>query len=188
MGAIHVATSLPTRTSPVNRGVWVLNNLMGTPPPPPPPNAGSLPPQKKGKNVLSLRKQLEIHREDPSCAGCHAKIDPLGFGLENFDPIGRWRDKDLAGNSIDTSAILENGKTFSTPYELKQILLSEDSPFLNNLCRQLLAYALGRELEYYDVPLVNELVATLKENNMSSHALITAIVLSHPFTHKSNKT
>ena len=186
-GAMLVVTSMPNRTSPVKRGAWRLDKLLGTPPPPPPPNAGSLPDTDKPHKGLSFRKQLEKHRQQASCAGCHAKIDPLGFGLENFDAIGRWRVTDSGGKALDTKSILPNGKTFHTPYELKRILLDDNALFVRNFAKQMLTYAIGRELEYYDQPLLNELVATLRKQKMSSEALILGIVQSRPFTHRSKE-
>ena len=182
--SILTATSLPLRTSPVKRGSWILDNLLGTPPPPPPQDAGVLPADDRSTEGLSFRKQLEIHRDKPSCAGCHAKIDPLGFGLENFDAIGRWREKDVNGKRVDSLAVLPGDISFSSPAELKKLLLSSDDLFLRNLTRRMLAYALGRQLEYYDEPTVTELVGELRENQLNSQSLILGIVQSHPFQHR----
>lgn len=185
--AILTATSLPLRTSPVKRGGWILDNLLGTPPPPPPQDAGVLPADDRSTEGLSFREQLEIHRDKPTCAGCHAKIDPLGFGLENFDAIGRWRDRDVNGNPVDSLAVMPGDITFSTPAELKKLLLSSDELFLRNLARKMLSYAVGRQLEYYDEPAVADLVRDLRANDLKAQSLILSIVQSHPFQFRSSK-
>jgi hypothetical protein len=176
---------MPLRTSPVKRGKWILDNLLGTPPPPPPPDAGVLPADDKSAEGLSFRKQLELHRSKASCAGCHEKIDPLGFGLENFDAIGRWRSTDANGQSVDSLATLPGDITFSTPAELKKLLAASDDLFLRNLCRKMLGYSLGRPLEYYDEPVVSELVKTLRRNDLKIRPLIHAVVASAPFQNRS---
>ncbi len=183
--SILTTTSLPLRTSPVLRGKWILDTLLGTPPPPPPPDAGVLPGDDKSSEGLSFREQLEIHRERPSCAGCHEKIDPLGFGLENFDAIGRWREMGANGQPVDSLATLPGGITFSTPAELKDLLLNSDELFLRNIARKMLSYSLGRPLEYYDEPVISGLVKTLRENDLKIRPLIHAITLSHPFQNRS---
>lgn len=185
--SILTTTSVPLRTSPVKRGKWILDTLLGTPPPPPPPDAGVLPGDDKSSQGLSFREQLQIHRKKPSCAGCHEKIDPLGFGLENFDAIGRWRTTDANGKPIDSLATLPGDVVFSTPAELKKLLLESDELFLRNITRKLLGYSLGRSLEYYDEPVIRELVKTLRENDMKIRPLIHAITESHPFQNRSSK-
>ncbi|MGC4013695.1 MAG: DUF1592 domain-containing protein [Luteolibacter sp.] len=137
--SVMTVTSLPLRTSPVKRGKWILDTLLGTPPPPPPPDAGVLPPDDHSKSGTSMRERLEHHRSRASCAGCHAKIDPLGFGLENFDPLGRWRVTDVNGKGIDSKAALPDGTTFDSPAGLKHYLLSDDELFLRNTARKMLA-------------------------------------------------
>ena len=183
--SILTVTSVPLRTSPVKRGKWILDNLLGTPPPPPPPDAGELPADDKSPDGLSFRQQLELHRQKPSCNGCHESIDPLGFGLENFDAIGRWRDNDANGQPVDSKATLPGDISFSTPAELKQLLASSDELFLRNFCRKLLGYALGRPLEYYDEPVITQLVKTLRTNDLKLRPLIHAIVTSKPFQNRS---
>ena len=183
--SILTATSMPLRTSPVKRGKWILDNLLGTPPPPPPQDAGVLPADDRSTEGLSFREQLEVHRSKASCAGCHEKIDPLGFGLENFDAIGRWRDTDVNGRPVDSLAVMPGDITFRTPAELKELLLSSDELFLRNIARKMLAYALGRPLEYYDEPVVGSLVERLRKNGLQSHALVLGIVESLPFQHRS---
>ncbi len=185
--SILVTTSVPLRTSPVKRGKWILDSLLGTPPPPPPPDAGVLPGDDKSPQGLTFRQQLELHRQKPNCAGCHAKIDPLGFGLENFDAVGRWRSSDANGKPVDSKATLPGGLSFSTPFELKKILLQSDELFLRNIARKMLAYSLGRPLEYYDEPVISGLVKTLRANELKTRPLIQAIVLSPPFQNRSAK-
>ena len=185
--SILTTTSMPLRTSPVKRGKWILNTLLGTPPPPPPPNAGVLPADDKSAAKLTFREQLEQHRKQPNCAGCHEKIDPLGFGLENFDAIGRWRSTDANGKPVDSMARLPGDITFSTPAELKKLLLGSDELFLRNIARKMLAYALGRPLEYYDEPVIVDLVKKLRQNDLKTQSLILSIVESHPFQNRSAK-
>lgn len=187
MGSILTSTSLPLRTSPVKRGKWILETILGTTPPPPPPDAGELPADDKSSEGLSFRKQLEIHRSKAKCSGCHAQIDPLGFGLENYDAIGRWRSQDIHGKPVDTQAVLPDGTKFSSPSELKTILLKDKDKIARNLCRKMLAYALGRSLEYYDEPVVGELLKKLRADNYRIQTLIIAITESYPFQNRSSK-
>lgn len=186
MGSVLVSTSLPLRTSPVKRGTWILSTMLGIPPPPPPPDAGELPADDKSSEGLSFRKQLEIHRKKTECASCHARIDPLGFGLENYDPIGRWRSMGVNGKAVDSAAELPDGTRFSSPSELKTILMADKDKIARNLCRKMLAYALGRPLEYYDEPVVNDLLKKLKADNYRMQSLIVAITESHPFQNRSS--
>lgn len=179
--SILTATSLPLRTSPVKRGKWILDTILGTPPPPPPPDAGELPADDKSSEGLSFRKQLELHRQKPNCAGCHEKIDPLGFGLENFDAIGRWRSHDANGKKVDSVAALPGDILFSTPAELKKLLVESNELFCKNFCRKLLGYSLGRPLEYYDEPVIDQLYQTLVKHQYQIRPVILAIVQSHPF-------
>ena len=187
MGAVLTSTSLPMRTSPVLRGVWILDSLLGDPAPPPPPDAGELPADDTMAGGLTFREQLEIHRTAKSCAGCHARIDPLGFSLENFDAIGRWREKDANGKALDTQAILPGDVEFSSPSELKGLLMFGKEKFARNMCRKMLSYSLGRPLEYYDEAVLTDLVNQLKSNDFKTQSLIKSVVLSKPFTHRSAK-
>lgn len=179
--SILTATSLPLRTSPVKRGKWILDTILGTPPPPPPPDAGELPADDKSTQGMSFRQQLELHRKKPNCAGCHEKIDPLGFGLENFDAIGRWRTNDANGKKVDSLSALPGDIVFSTPAELKKLLVESNELFCKNFCRKLLGYALGRPLEYYDEPVIEDLYQTLVKNEFRIRPVIMAIVSSKPF-------
>lgn len=185
MGAVLSSTSLPMRTSPVLRGVWILDTILGAPAPPPPPDAGELPADDTQAGGATFREQLEIHRKNPKCASCHARIDPLGMSLENFDAIGRWREKDANGKPIDSSAVIEGGITFSSPQELKQLVMHGREKFARNMTRKLIAYATGRGLEYYDEAFVTEIVAKLEKKDYSMHELILEVVQSRPFLNRS---
>jgi hypothetical protein len=142
--AILTVSSYPARTSPVLRGKWILQNLLDSPPPPPPPNVPNLDDKAAGVS-RSMRQQLELHRANPACRGCHSRMDPLGFGLENYDAIGQWRTED-GGFPIDASGSLPNGQTFQGPADLRQILLRDRDTFARCLGSKLLTYALGRKL------------------------------------------
>jgi len=183
--SVMTVTSLPLRTSPVKRGKWILDTLLGTPPPPPPPDAGVLPPDDHSASGTTMRERLEKHRSRAACAACHAKIDPLGFGLENFDLLGRWRTVDVNGKPIDSKATLPGGTVFDSPAGLKRYLLSDDDLFLRNLARKMLAYGLGRPLEYYDEPVVVDLVRQLRGDGLKMQTLILGIVQSPPFLNRS---
>lgn len=178
--SILTVTSNPTRTSPVKRGKWVLEQLFGTPPPPPPPGVTQLADDKKGPLVGTLRQRMEQHRKDPMCASCHARMDPIGFGLENFDAVGRWRTKD-GGLPVDASGTLPGGQSFNGPAQLKAILKSKKGLFVRCLSGKMLTYALGRGLEPADTCVVDTIAKTVEKNNYRFSALITAIVQSAPF-------
>jgi hypothetical protein len=171
--SILTVTSNPTRTSPVKRGKWILENLLNAPPPPPPPNVPELEEAKAGKPLEgTLRQRMEQHRTNPACAVCHTQMDAIGFGLENYDPVGAWRTKD--GNAdIDPSGTLPGDLTFKTPAELKAILKARDGEFRRCLAEKLLTYALGRGLEYYDKCTVDIIV----KNVAASHDRFSALVL-----------
>ncbi|HYL34527.1 MAG TPA: DUF1592 domain-containing protein [Bryobacteraceae bacterium] len=177
--AILAVSSYPTRTSPVIRGKWILENILDTPPPPPPPNVPNLDEKAIGKTA-SLRTQLEQHRANPVCRGCHARMDVLGFGLENYDAIGRWRTHD-GGFPIDASGKLPNGQSFSGPEALKQLLVSDKDAFARCLTDKLLTYALGRGLEDYDQPAVESIVRATAAEGYKFRALVEQIVSSRPF-------
>ena len=183
--SILTLTSYPQRTSPVLRGKWVLGELLGTPPPPPPPVVATLSPDDAPKDGVTFRQRLEQHRSKPECAGCHARMDPIGFGLENFDATGRWRT-DIGGKPIDASGILTTGEKFAGPIELKQRVLAQKDDFVRNLAEKMLAYALGRGLEPYDLPAVRKITATLAQNDYRSSLLIREIVKSYPFQYRKN--
>jgi hypothetical protein len=164
----------------VQRGKWVLDNLMGAPPPPPPP-VPSLEATTKGNHNLSLRAALEQHRADPGCAGCHKPMDPIGFALENYNGIGQWRSHD-GGSEIDASGKLPDGTQFNGPAGLKIALTTvRREEFASTVVERLLTYALGRGVEYYDQPTVRAIVRETSANDYRVRDLITAVVMSLPF-------
>lgn len=180
-GSFLTLTSNPTRTSPVKRGKWVLDNLLGEPPPPPPPGVPELEESANARLSGTLRERMEQHRADPMCASCHALMDPIGFGFENFDGIGAWRDRD-GEHAIDAAGALASGETFRGPVELKRVLLTvKREAFLRCLATKLLTYALGRGLEYYDRCAVDEVVDALKAGDHRFSALVLGVVHSAPF-------
>lgn len=178
--SVLTVTSNPTRTSPVKRGRWVLEQILGTPPPPPPPDVPELEEDQAATTGTTLRELLEQHREDPACANCHAKMDPIGFALENYNAIGAFRKKD-GELKIDTTAELPDGTTLDGITDLKEILKNRKQQFVRCLTEQILTYALGRGLEYYDRPTVDRIVAQLEAESYRSSVLITEIVKSDPF-------
>ena len=178
--SVLTLTSNPTRTSPVKRGKWVLETILGTPPPPPPPDVPEL---KEDEHALtgSLRERMEQHRANPSCAGCHARMDPIGFGLENFDGIGGWRGKD-GDFEIDPSGELVGGERFAGAGELKKVLVRDKrEEFLRCLAGKMLTYALGRGLEFYDKCAVDDVVASMERNRYRFSSLVMGVVKSAPF-------
>lgn len=176
-------TSNPNRTSPVKRGKFILDNLLGAPLPPPPPN---IPEFKPGRVAGSLRQQMEQHRVNPLCASCHDRMDPLGFALENYDGIGRWRDKD-GGQPVDASGRLPSGEQFRGPDELRGVLLARKDEFVKCLAEKLLTYALGRGLEYYDECAVEQIVRKVKAADYRFSSLVLEIVRSDPFLKSGGK-
>lgn len=185
MPGILAATSFPNRTSAVKRGVWVLEQVLGDHVPPAPPGVPALEVQDQEIVAnLTLRERTVLHQTDPVCANCHKILDPIGFGLENFDAIGRWRDQDDNGEAIDASGELPGGKHFSNPKELKAILAERSDQFSRNLVEKLLAYALCRKLEGYDEIVVDELMQEVALDDFRMQTLISAVVTSYPFTHR----
>jgi len=180
-GSILTVTSYPNRTSVVQRGKWILENLLGAPPPPPPPDVPDLKPRGKDGRLLSMREQMDLHRANPICASCHARMDPIGFALENYDAIGRWRAKD-AGSVIDASGKLPDGTKFNGPAELKKILLTgHRDEYVTTVTEKLLTYALGRGLEAYDAPAVRAIMREAAQDDYRLPALINAIINSRSF-------
>jgi hypothetical protein len=178
--SILTATSNPTRTSPVKRGRWVLEQILGSPPPPPPPDVPELSADDKSVAQGSLRQRMEQHRKNPSCANCHAKMDPIGFALENFNAIGAFRAKD--GNfDIDASGEFSDGTTFKGPADLKNIVKLKKDDFTRCLAEKMMIYALGRGLEYYDRPVIEKIVKYVSDNNYKFSALVSGIVQSDAF-------
>ena len=185
MPGILATTSFPHRTSAVKRGVWVLEQVLGERVPPAPPNVPALEKQDGAQvAALTLRQRTELHRTDSVCTNCHKILDPIGFGLENFDAIGRWRETDDAGGAIDAAGELPGGKRFSSPKELKAIIAARHEELARNLTERLLAYALCRQLEGYDQIVVDRLMETLAQDGYRLQSLITAIVTSYPFTQR----
>ena len=184
--SVLTVTSNPTRTSPVKRGKWILEQILGTPPPPPPPGAGELRDDEQVALTGSLRQRMEQHRANPSCAQCHFRMDPLGFGLENFDAIGAWRDRD-GSFFIDASGTLPDGSSFKRPSELKTILKARKDEFARCFTEKMLTYALGRGLEYYDTCTVDEIASALAHDNYKFGTLIQRIVASEPFQKRRGK-
>ncbi len=182
-GSILSVTSYPTRTSPVLRGKWIMENVMGTPPPAPPPNVPALKDQAQGGKVLSIRQLMEEHRKNPPCSTCHKVMDPLGFALESFNAVGEYRTKDASG-PIDASGQLADGTKINGIVELRQALLKHPEYFVGTLTEKLLTYALGRPLEYYDMPVVRGIVKGAATNDYRFSSLITGIVKSEPFEMK----
>jgi mono/diheme cytochrome c family protein len=178
-GSVLTVTSYPTRTSPVLRGKWILENVLNTPPPPPPPGVGSID-AKGGPASGTMRQQMERHRANPICAGCHTKMDPLGFALENYNAIGQWRTQD-ASQTIDSSGVLPDGKRFKGSSEMKAILAENRDAFADCLTEKLMIYALGRGLEGFDRTATKKIVARLQQNDYRFSALISGIVESVPF-------
>jgi hypothetical protein len=177
--SVLTVSSYPTRTSPVIRGKWILENVLNTPPPPPPANVPSLKEDEAG-SAMSVRQSLEKHRADPVCAGCHARMDPLGFGLENFDGIGRYRTED-GKFPIDSSGTLPSGKSFANAEELIHILQDDKDAFTRCLVEKMLTFAIGRGLERYDRPVVNAISHRVAENAYKFSTLVMEIVNSAPF-------
>jgi mono/diheme cytochrome c family protein len=181
-GSILTVTSYAHRTAPTLRGKWVLENLLGAPPPPPPANVPSLEENAKGSGkLLSVRERLEQHRRNPACASCHARMDPLGFALENFDAIGEWRATTEANTTIDASGALPGGVTFEGSAGLRDILLQRRDEFARGMTEKLLTYALGRGLEYYDLPAVRKIMREAAPNDYKWSSIIVSIVKSMPF-------
>lgn len=185
MPGILATTSFPNRTSPVKRGVWVLEQVLGEHVPPAPPNIPPLENQdKEAVENLTLRQRTELHRTNPVCANCHNILDPIGFGLENFDAIGRWRDQDATGGAIDAAGELPGEHRFSSPRDLKVIIAARKDDLARNLTRKLLAYALCRQLEGYDEIVVDQLMETIAKDGYRMQTLISEIVTSYPFVNR----
>jgi hypothetical protein len=180
--SIMTVTSYPDRTAPTIRGKWVLEQLLGTPPPPPPPNVPALKDDASVK-VLTMRQRMEEHRASPQCAVCHRMMDPLGFALENFDGIGRWRDADgeEGTEKIDSSGVLPDGTTFDGPVGLREVLLAKKDLFVETFTERLLTYALGRGVEQYDRPIIRKIVRDAASDDQRWSAIILGIIKSKPF-------
>ncbi len=185
-GSILTVTSYPDRTSPVVRGKWIMENLLGTPPPSPPPGVPPLKPPSFATKVLSVRERMIDHRRNPPCASCHAMMDPLGLALENFDAVGKWRALDESGGPIDASGAMPDGTKFDGPDGLRQALLGSDR-FVMTLTEKLMTYALGRGVAYYDEPAVRDIVRNASRDDYRVVTLIRGVVQSVPFQMRRTK-
>jgi hypothetical protein len=179
-GSVLTVTSYPNRTSPVLRGKWILENILGTPAPPPPPSVPALKESPRGGTPRSMRERLDEHRSNPGCASCHRMMDPLGFALEPFDAIGQARTRD-EGGAIDASGQLVDGTVIDGPVALRRALARRSERFVSTLSEKLLTYALGRGLDYYDRPAVRTIVREASYRDQRFSALVLGIVKSVPF-------
>jgi hypothetical protein len=180
-GSILTVTSYATRTSPVLRGKWLLDNVLGAPPPPPPPNVPALKENDEGDKPTTVRERMEQHRKNPTCASCHARMDPLGFALENFDAIGRWRDRSETNTPIDASGVLPDGTRFNGPVELRRLLATRREEFVTAVAEKLLTYAVGRGVEFYDGPAIRAIVRDAARHDYRWSSLVLGVVKSQPF-------
>ena len=179
-GSTLLVTAYPTRTSPVLRGKWILENILGTPPPPPPPNVPALKENIDGGPQLTMRQLMEQHRGNPSCSGCHQLMDPLGFVLESYDGVGAWRTREPAG-PIDSTGELADGTHVNGVGELRKALMKNPEQFVETMTEKLLTYALGRGLESYDMPSVRSIVKDASRSNYRFQSVVLGIVNSTPF-------
>jgi hypothetical protein len=184
--SILTVTSNPTRTSPVKRGKWILEQVLGTPPPPPPPDVPELKDDSGGPLAGTLRQRMEQHRSNPACASCHGRMDPLGFGFENYDAIGAWRDQD-GGHPIDSSGMLPAGESFRGPAELKQVLKGRQRDFTRCLAEKMLTYAIGRGIEESDGCAIDRIVDAVAADQFKFSRLVLEIVNSDPFQRRRNR-
>jgi hypothetical protein len=185
--SVLTVTSNPTRTSPTKRGKWVLEQILGTPPPPPPPGVAQINDEKKLISGATIRKLMEEHRKNPMCAACHAKMDPIGFGFENFDAVGRWRTKD-GSFDVDTTGTLPSGQSFKGATDLKKILLKDQPAFARALAEKLLTYGLGRGVESSDKCSIDAIVKKAGENDYRFESLLIAVIDSDPFRKRKGET
>ena len=187
-GSILTLTSHAIRTSPVLRGKWILNTILGTPPPDPPPNVPALVDQKTQAKLGTMRERMDAHRSNPVCAACHAMIDPAGFALEGFDAIGRSRVVDESFNDLDTSGTLPDGTAFDGAAELRTALVAHPERFVGTVTEKLMTYALGRGLDYYDMPAVRRIVREAETEGYGMQSIIVGIVNSYPFLHRRSES
>jgi len=179
-GSLLTVTSYPNRTSPVLRGKFVLENLLGSPPPEPPPNVPALEEASADGRVLTMREAMAQHRENPACRVCHAAMDPIGFSLENYDAVGKWR-QEFAGQRVDASGTMPDGRAFDGPAGLRDLLLDQPNDFVGTVTEKLLMFALGRGLEYYDMPAVRAIVRNAAEDDYRWSSVILGVIESDPF-------
>jgi hypothetical protein len=186
-GSILFETSVANRTSPVFRGKWIMTNIFNSPPPPPPPNVPALKENTAATAPHSVRERLEQHRKSPVCSACHSTIDPPGLALENFDPIGRWREVD-SGQAVDAKTTLPGGIAITGPSGLREALLSRPEIFVSTLTEKLMTYALGRRLEAEDMPTVRRIVREAAKDDYRFSAIVLGIVRSTQFQQKARFT
>jgi hypothetical protein len=187
--AILNLTANPNRTSPVLRGAWILDRLLGTPPPPPPPNVPNLQENRPGQKTLTVRERIEQHRSKPTCMGCHGVMDPLGFALENFDTVGQFRTIDAqALTPIDPSGVLPDGTPIKGPDDLRRALVAQSDQFVQAFTENLMTYALGRSLDYYDMPTVRRIVHGAKADNYRFESIALGVISSDPFRKREGLT
>ena len=180
-GGILLLTSYSTRTSPVLRGKYVLENLLASPPPPPPPTVPSLKTEnEKSGEQLSLRDAMIKHRADPACANCHARMDPIGFAMENFDAVGKWRDQD-AGKPVEVKSTLADGTVVDGVAGVKSLLLKDPDRFVGAIAQKLLMYGIGRNVQYFDAPAVRKIVRDSAANDYKFSSLVLGVTKSAPF-------
>ena len=187
-GSILTLTSHAIRTSPVLRGKWILNNILGTPPPDPPPNIPALDDRQTQLRVGTMRERMSAHRDNPVCAACHAMIDPAGFALEGFDAIGRSRVVDEYYNRLDTSGVLPDGTVFDGAAELRAALVARPERFVGTVTEKMMTYALGRGLDYYDMPAVRRIVREAASDGYGMQSIIVGIVNSYPFLYRRSES
>ena len=181
-GAILMVTSYPNRTAPVLRGAFILESIAGTPPSPPPPNVPAFKENKDGEEAKTVRQIMEQHRANPSCNACHGVMDPLGFAFENYDTIGAWRSKDkFARTVIDSAGKLVDGTSVNGPADVRKALMKHPDQFVQTMTEKLMTYALGRRLEYYDMPGVRKIVRDAARDNYRFSSIVMGIVKSAPF-------
>ncbi len=178
-------TAYPNRTSPVLRGKWVLDNVLGMPPPEPPADVPALEENHGGREVLSMRDRMEQHRANPACASCHRMMDPPGFVLENYDAIGRWRDADEAGAPVDAAGALADGTRVDTPAAFREALVAYDVSVARTITEKLLGYAIGRTAEHHDQPAIRQIVAAAEQQGYRWSSIVLGIVNSMPFQMRS---
>jgi hypothetical protein len=184
-GAVLMVSSYPHRTSPVRRGAWILDKLIGTPPSAPPPGVNVNALDKAGAEVITVRERLEQHGAEPSCNMCHGVIDPIGLALENFNAIGQWRDKDRdAGTVIDATGHLADGAPINGPIDLSKALLKSKDSFIETLTEKVMAYALGRQVDYDDMPQVRDIARQAAKKDYRFEAIVKAVVESDSFQMK----
>jgi hypothetical protein len=184
-GSVLLGTSYGNRTAPVLRGAWILENITATPPAAPPPGVETLKENMQGKKAMTMRERMELHRSEPSCNSCHGILDPLGFALENFDAVGKWRTKDReALEPIDSRGELPDGTPLNGPEDLRKQLTASPQQFVQALTEKLMTYGIGRGIEYHDMPTVRAIVREAAKDNYRFAAIVAGVVKSEPFSMK----